>query len=488
LKAKSNKRGKRGLDAKAEKSTGIKLVDKQADNQTDAPLKDVAYYQLLAGKLTDGSITQQERRLLDQWYDDFQQQGNVSSAVDPNSIVEGSTAAEQNAEPNADQNANQLNDQHNSQSAMLDQEAVDNELVLRLPPAIAISEAAHARKLKAGIDKRIKRANSIKKDTENEDFTSGDLNYPKGRGQIKIKRWLSAAAVLLILIAGLWFLRPLLQGASDEVVISGGLQHQAMGAPGHTGAVLRLSGGKTIVLDSLKDGVVLQQGDVKIVKENGALKYIGKSNKIVYNDVVTDKGRQWHMYLPDGTQVWLNAGSSLHFPVCFKGQKERIVTLTGEAFFKVVHNDAQPFKVIAGTQVIEDIGTSFNVNAYLDEPQVRTTLVEGALQVNNINLRPGWQASSGKDGQIRTHQVNTDEITAWINGQLSLNNVSVEEIMKQLSRWYNVTVVYEGVVPQRNLRLGGLLDKNAALPDIVKSLRDFNIDVRLQNQQLVVGP
>jgi ferric-dicitrate binding protein FerR (iron transport regulator) len=441
----------------------------------DAP-QDQAYYQKLAGKLRDGSITPEERKMLDQWYDNFHQQVDITGAFDQDRLVKGDRATGLNKE----QNRGQVKSQR--QSAGTDKESTDNELVIRLPPELAVSEAAHSAKLRAGIDKKIKRAARIKKRSEGEDKASRKSNTRS----VTIRRGVTAAAAVLLLMAGLWFLRPMLRSSSKSVNVTASLQHHA--TPGHTGAVLRLSGGKTIVLDSLKDGVVLQQGDVKIVKENGSLKYLGKSNKTVYNDVVTDKGRQWHMYLPDGSQVWLNAGSSLHFPVCFKGQKERIVTLTGEAFFKVVHNDAQPFKVIAGTQVIEDIGTSFNVNAYEDEAQVRTTLVEGALKVNKVDLRPGWQASSGQNGQIQTRQVNTDEITAWINGQLSLNNVSVEEIMKQLSRWYNVTVVYEGAVPRRNLRLGGLLDKNASLEDIVKSLRDFNIDVRLQNQQLVVGP
>src|SRR6185437_803940 len=130
-------------------------------------------------------------------------------------------------------------------------------------------------------------------------------------------------------------------------------------APGHNGAILHLSNGKTIALDSTADGVIAQQGDLKIVKKDGKLTYIGKSDKVVYNDIVTARGQQWELELPDGTKVWLNAASSIHYPLSFKG-KERLVKITGEAYFEVVHNSAQPFKVQVGNMEIEDIGTAFN--------------------------------------------------------------------------------------------------------------------------------
>ena len=257
-------------------------------------------------------------------------------------------------------------------------------------------------------------------------------------------------------------------------------------APGHPGAVLHLSNGSTIVLDSIADGTLVDQNGIRIIKENGQVKYIGTSDKVVYNDIVTQRGRQWKMTLPDGSEVWLNAESSLHFPVSFKGQKERIVQLTGEAYFKVAHNASQPFKVVVGNTVIEDIGTSFNVNAYQDEPNIVTTLVEGIVKVDDIKLKPGQQASKGEDGDIKLRVVNTDDYTAWITGQLSLENVSVKELMRQLSRWYDVDIQYKGDVS--DIRLGGLIDRKVYLSDIISVLNAYGIHLKLMDNTLIVSP
>jgi ferric-dicitrate binding protein FerR (iron transport regulator) len=293
----------------------------------------------------------------------------------------------------------------------------------------------------------------------------------------------AAAAVLLIFIAAGWWMKsasinPGIQDANIAMV--------ADIAPGHEGAVLQLSNGKKVILDSLRDGMVVQQGGIKVVKENGQLKYIGVSDELVYNDIVTDRGRQWKMVLPDGTQVWLNAASSLHFPVSFKGQKERIVQLTGEAYFKVAHNSAQPFKVIAGNKVIEDIGTEFNVNAYGDESSVVTTLVEGIVKVDHVQLKPGQQASIDRNGKLQIREVNPQDYIAWVTGQLSLDNVSVKELMRQLSRWYDVDVVYQGKVP--DIRLGGLIDRKVFLSDIITVLNVYGVHLKLVGKSLIVSP
>ncbi|UAY54185.1 FecR family protein [Arachidicoccus terrestris] len=376
------------------------------------PNRSIRYYQNLAGRLFDGTITPEERAELESWY-----------------------------------NSNQ-------------------DLDIELPENIAASEDAHADKLMVAIQSQIRLENK-----------------PKGtKGSLFI--WLSIAAIVIVIIGAFWFLDTgVRQNASQKAQK---IAENTNIVPGHTGAELRLANGKTIILDSLKDGVVLQEGDVKIVKENGQLKYIGSADQPVYNDVVTDRGRQWQMFLPDGTEVWLNAGSKLHFPISFKGQKQRVVELTGEAYFKVVHNTAQPFKVIAGNQIIEDIGTAFNVTAYEDDHNVKTTLIEGALKVNETLLQPGQQASTDRGGHLKLKQVDTDEITAWMNGQFSLDNVSFEEVMKQLSRWYDVDIQYDGQIPE--IRLGGMLDKRSNLSDIIKSLNEYGVHIRLNAKTLIVSP
>lgn len=310
----------------------------------------------------------------------------------------------------------------------------------------------------------------------------GQIN--KKEKEISLRRrvilWSSAAAaILLFCLMGTWALKKTTVVAPEQEIAQ-----LSDVAPGRDGAVLKLSNGELVVLDSLKEGMVVRQGDVQLVKENGQLKYIGASDRIVYNDIVTDRGRQWKMVLPDGTKVWLNAASSLHYPISFKGQKERVVELTGEAYFEVAHNAAQPFKVRAGNRVIQDIGTAFNVNAYSDEPGVVTTLVEGIVKVDGVQLKPGQQATVTEGGEINIKAVNTKDFTAWVSGQLSLDNVTVKQLMLQLSRWYDVDVVYKGAVP--DIRLGGLIDRNVYLSDIISVLNAYGVHLKLTGKTLVI--
>ena len=405
-------------------SSGEEGNKQNANNQLgeDRQSKQMAYAELLASKLLDGTITSEEKKWLNDWYD-------------------GGLEAE-------------------------------DEAALIIPEAVASSEAAHREKLRLGIQKKIKDSQS------RSSGTSGKL-----RSLPALIKWSAAAAVLLILVTSPWWRNYFTKSTSEVAALA---INQTKATPGKQGAILKLPDGSQICLDSVSDGQVFKKGGLEVVKKNGTLQYLGASKEIVYNDIFTNKGRQWKMFLPDGTEVLLNAGSSLHFPVSFQGQPERVVTLKGEAYFKVVHDDRQPFKVIAGNQVIEDIGTSFNVHAYEDENEVKTTLVEGALKVNSVLLAPGWQASTDADGHLKTKTVNLSDVTAWVNGQLSLNNLSVEELMRQISRWYNVEVVYETGVPKKVLRSSGMLDKYTPMEDIVKSLRDFGVDVTLKDNKLYI--
>ena len=199
---------------------------------------------------------------------------------------------------------------------------------------------------------------------------------------LKRSRWWAVAAILLLVVSGAWwwtrFNRPSPPFGQQE---TRGKDLQ----PGGNRAILTLAGGKQIILDSAANGVLTQQGNAQIQKlANGQLAYQRiheKSTEILYNTLSTPRGGQYQLMLPDGSRVWLNAASSVTYPTAFTGT-ERRVKITGEAFFEVVHNDRQPFRVQAGDQLIEDIGTAFNVNAYTDEPGVKTTLVEGKVKVS----------------------------------------------------------------------------------------------------------
>jgi transmembrane sensor len=212
--------------------------------------------------------------------------------------------------------------------------------------------------------------------------------------------------------------------------------------PGHSQATLTLANGQKILLTK---GLYsnLTQGNTAIKINNGITYIAGlKSNteSDSYNTLSTANGEQspYPLILPDGSKVWLNAQSSITFPTAFNG-KERIVKITGEALFEVSHNAKQPFKVQTQTQTIEDIGTVFNVNAYADEPATKTTLIAGKVKVNNMLLEPGQQTDGN---HIKT--VNTERYTAWKSGDFYFEDDSIQTVMRQLSRWYNIEVTYEG--------------------------------------------
>jgi len=267
----------------------------------------------------------------------------------------------------------------------------------------------------------------------------------------------AAAAALLVAIATAWLLtRP-----ANPVLLSQAQRFKNDVAPGHNGAVLTLSNGQQITLDSANNGTLAVQGSIQVVKENGEISYAGKGGEVVYNDVKTDKGRQWQLTLSDGTKVWLNAASSIHYPNTFSGN-ERVVEIRGEAYFEVAHNAKQPFRVKAGNQTIEDIGTAFDVNAYSDEPAVTTTLVEGQVKINNTLLKPGQQYANGK-----VEEADVETATAWKNGNFQFGRADITTVMKDIARWYDVEVIYKGNVKDH---FGGTISREVNVSKVFEML------------------
>ncbi|TWF38975.1 FecR family protein [Chitinophaga polysaccharea] len=298
----------------------------------------------------------------------------------------------------------------------------------------------------------------------------------------RMRVWAAAAAIALLLAgAGMYWWLQHAAGAGSPALAA-----RADIAPGGNGAVLHLSDGSTLVLDSAGNGTVAVQGKVKVVKENGMIKYQGTTSEEVYNEVTTDKGRQWRMVLPDGSGVWLNAASSIRYPLSFNG-KERIVDITGEVYFEVVHNEKQPFKVRVGKHVIEDIGTAFNINAYANEPVMKTTLVEGLIRVNGTLMKPGEQAqvAVGQE-QVTVSKVdNPADAMAWVNGQLSLESNNLQALLRKIARWYNIDIKIEGTLPETGFI--GMIDRNVYLSDVIKALTVYGVNARLENRTLIVS-
>jgi ferric-dicitrate binding protein FerR (iron transport regulator) len=314
---------------------------------------------------------------------------------------------------------------------------------------------------------------------------SQDQSSRFGR-KIRNMRFVRAAAAIFILAAcyGLWYyyIRP--PYARQPVPVT---MQPATRPPGHSGAVLSLSNGSRIILDSAENGVLAKQGDVKIIKEDGQIKYSGSSAEVAYNTVTTKRGRQWKLILPDGTRVWLNAESSITYPTVFTGN-ERKVQVSGEAYFEVAHHAQQPFLVTTGNQTIEDMGTAFNVNAYPDEDGCRTTLIEGSVKVlaarQQCILKPGQQARLSGSLKV-VNDVDLEDVVAWKKGQFILNGSDIKMLMRQISRWYDVDVVYSGTVPDR--QFGGVLDRNIDLLRVLQALQENGVNCKLDGRVLRIG-
>ena len=309
---------------------------------------------------------------------------------------------------------------------------------------------------------------------------------PLYKNQTFIKRIAVAAFILLVAIGSLLVYNG--RRKQSSVYVAQNILKQDI-APGHNGATLHLSNGKTISLDTARDGIIAEQNGLQIVKKNGKLTYVGKVDDVIYNDIVTTRGQQWELELSDGTKVWLNAASSIHYPLSFKG-KERVVKITGEAYFDVVHNSAQPFKIQVGDIQIEDIGTEFNVNAYTDEPSIKTTLVNGSIKVSTGNenrfLTPGQQAITLKDNnsiQVK-RDVNVEEVISWKNGQIQFENEDLQTIMRQISRWYDVNITYEGDIP--NKIFTGKISRKSNLSELLKILKFEGVHFTQEGRSIVI--
>jgi transmembrane sensor len=290
-------------------------------------------------------------------------------------------------------------------------------------------------------------------------------------------RWAVAAMLLVIAGTGAYII-----SRRNEKPVIPAAQYKGDVNPGHIGAVLHLSNGATIALDSTQDGTVARQGNISAVKVNGQLSYTGSNEEVLYNDVTTEKGRQWQLTLPDDTKVWLNAASSIHYPLTFTGP-ERIVEITGEAYFEVAHNARQPFKVKAGGQLITDMGTSFNVNVYTDEPVFRTTVTEGMVSIGNINLKGGKQAVI-ENGRVSVTDANTEQALAWKNGFFSFDKADIYTVMRQLARWYNVEIKFEGkpgITPFR-----GEIGRSLTLAQVLKGLEQIHVHFRIEEDKRIV--
>ncbi|MCX2449769.1 FecR domain-containing protein [Pedobacter sp. PLR] len=267
--------------------------------------------------------------------------------------------------------------------------------------------------------------------------------------------------------------------------------------PGGNKARLTLSDGSVINLDDAGDGILAKQAGFTIKKDReGQLVYTATDNgnapekgQITYNLIETPKGGQYQIHLPDGTNVWLNSSSSLKYPAQFAGA-ERKVMLDGEAYFEVAKRKSQPFKVITNKEEVEVYGTHFNVNAYEDESFIRTTLLEGSVKVTRGNhstmLKPGQQCLMDQ-GAFQVRMVNTNSIIDWKNGYFLFKETSIQDIMRKLSRWYDIDPEYHGKLD--GLNFSGKISRSKDLSEVLKVLTlTGDVKFKVEGRRVSVMP
>jgi transmembrane sensor len=295
------------------------------------------------------------------------------------------------------------------------------------------------------------------------------IDYVAGsRGRVvklqPVYRYVAAACLLILISAGMYFVFHANTVKSSLVVLKNDI------GPGGNQAILTLSNGKKVVLGS-QQGQIASQGNTTIaLTASGQVNYTATNSQseTEYNTLTVPIGNHRDITLADGTEVSLDAGSSLTFPVAFNGT-ERSVKLTGQGYFKVKHNAAQPFLVQVNNLSVRDIGTEFNISAYDDESAVKTTLFEGSVKVNETLLNPGEQADA-INNNIKIQQADLEAVGAWRNNDFVFRNQNLRATMRQIARWYNVNIVYEHA--PEDLRIRAAISRNRNISAVLQLIQE----------------
>jgi ferric-dicitrate binding protein FerR (iron transport regulator) len=325
-----------------------------------------------------------------------------------------------------------------------------------------------------------------------------------------VTRWWMAAAILVMVVGGIWFLADRSKHKQPSIVAVPVVPDVM---PGKEGAILTLADGRQVIIDSAGNGAIAQEGNT-VVRRDGAQLIYEKNNTGApaetapatgFNILGTPRGRQFQLVLPDGSKVWLNAASSIRYPVVFTGN-ERRVEITGEAYFEITSlpltasggGKKKPFIVsiapAPGERIgreVKVLGTHFNINAYDDEPVMKTTLLEGAVVVTagaaTARLKPGQQAWLTDQQSIQIRSADLDAVVAWKNGLFDFQDVPLQQVMRQLARWYDIAIQYENGIPK--IEFGGKMGRDLTLSKVLYFLERSGLHCRLDNnRRLIVMP
>lgn len=308
----------------------------------------------------------------------------------------------------------------------------------------------------------------------------------------KIAWWrvAAAAAVVIIVLTGSYFLFFGRKPSKKEQAGIAGI-NKDIPAPQTNRATIQLADGRTVYLDSVANGELTWQGNIKLVKlGNGQIAYETMTGEVLremkYNTLTNPRGSKViDLALSDGSHVWLNAGSSVTYPVAFVGN-ERKVSMTGEAYFEVAHDATKPFYVSKGDMSVQVLGTRFNVNTYEDEDAVRVTLLEGSVRTTvgsfaPLMLKPGGQAVIRAGGVTLETGANLQQVMAWKDGLFSFDDAGIQAVMRELSRWYDLDVSYEGKIPA--VRFSGEISRSQSFAGIMKVLGQLQVRYRIGGER-----
>lgn len=292
-----------------------------------------------------------------------------------------------------------------------------------------------------------------------------------------------AAAVLLLVGAAVWW-EISRSTRNDDAAVTTASKNQDV-QPGTNRAILTI-GNQSVTLSNSKTGIAVGNA----ITYNDGEKIVGYLSSATADliQLATPRGGQYQAVLPDGSRVWLNAASGIRFPSKFTGNK-REIEVNGEVYLEVAKNSKQPFYVHTHKTTVQVLGTSFNINAYEDEQTERTTLIDGSVRVipNNgkgVILQPGQQSVLTQDAQLTTQQAGIEKTLAWKNGLFDFNNTDFTAVMRQLERWYDIEVKYEGVAPKLEFR--GAMQRNLTLTQLVSILKKMEINYRLEDRTLII--
>jgi len=322
-------------------------------------------------------------------------------------------------------------------------------------------------------------------------------HIPKKKKGLNLYRNIAAAAAVLITVGLVLYFYPQNRINKTEQVVK---QNRAIGInPGGNKATLTLSNGEQIILNEAGNGVLANQSGVVVRKtKDGQLVYSPVREYLLgdalsYNTISTPKGGQYQVTLPDGTSIWLNAATTVRFPTRFSGKERNVSLVTGEGYFEVAKNKKMPFRVSSDKQVIEVLGTHFNINNYPDEASLKTTLLEGSVRVlaqtgtgkRNVILKPGEQSVVATE--LKVEKADLQEVMAWKNNKFTFNSMPLEGIMRQISRWYNVDVEYKGDISGKVFT--GTISRYANVTQVLNMLELTQVvHFKIKERRIIVMP